>query len=152
VTLYDDGTKRVNMSTWDLCGRAIANLVKLPDDGELALQDWSNKGLYISSFLISQRDILDSLHRVLGTSDADWNVSYQPTQERYDEGKRELAAGQRTGFAKAMYARIFFPNGRGDYETGWGVDNEKLGIEKEDLDEATRRAVGMVAGGFGWKG
>jgi len=156
ITLYDEGKKRVNVSTWKLCGDALAKALSLPleklgaEEGP-ALADWANKGLYISSFLISQRDILDSLHRILGTSDADWTIEYQPAQERYEEGMKELADGKRTGFAKALYSKIYEENGRGDYETGHGVDNEKLGLAKEDLDAATKRAVGMVEGGFGWK-
>jgi hypothetical protein len=93
--------------------------------------------------------MLDSLHRVLGTTDADWEIEYQDVVERYEEGMKELAEGNRMGFAKAMYARTFYPEGRGDYETGYGLDNEKLGVRKEELDEATRRAVKLVMEGDG---
>lgn len=148
VTFYDDGLTNINTSTWKLCGDAIAALVSLSTDG---LNEFANEPLYVSSFLVSQRDVLDSLHRVLGTSDADWTINRQPASERYEEGKRELAGGNRVGFAKALYAAIFM-EGRGDYETEFGVDNGKLGLGREELDEATRRAVEMVEGGFGWKG
>ena len=72
VTMYGDGMKKVNVSTWDACGRAVAGLLSLPIiadgvAGSVALEKWKNEGVYISSFLVSQRDILDSLHRVLGT-------------------------------------------------------------------------------------
>lgn len=155
VVMYDQGEKRVNVSTWGFCGAAIAKLFSLPleSDGEgVSLKHFENKGLYVSSFLISQRDILESLHRVLGTKDADWKIEYQAVEERHKEGMGELADGNRLGFAKALYAKIFEKDGRGDYETGHGLDNEKLKLEKENLDEATKRAVGMVEGGFGWKG
>ncbi|KAF2825275.1 NAD(P)-binding protein [Ophiobolus disseminans] len=156
VTLLDEGRKKVNVSTWELCGKAMAKVLSLPiektNGGGLALQDWDNEGLYISSFLVSQREILDSLHRVLGTSDEDWTIRYQPGRERDAEGMKELGEGKMTGFAKALYAKIFEEGGRGDYETGQGIDNEKLGLEKEELDVATKRAVAMVEGGFGYRG
>jgi hypothetical protein len=142
VTLYDDGKKKINTSTWNLCGDAVAKIV----DG--GLDQWADKAVHISSFLVSQRDMLDSLHRVLGTTDEDWEISYQPCQERLDEGMKELQEGKREGYAKSMYVRVFFPDGRGDFETGNELDNGKLGLEKEDLDEATRRTVKMVEKGF----
>jgi hypothetical protein len=150
VTLYDEGTVKINTSTWKQCGAAVAALLSLPVEGSgnsgLALEKWKDEGLYVSSFLISQREMLDSLHRVLGTTDEDWTITKEPVKERHQKGLEQLQQGDRLGFAKAMYARLFFPNEGGDYETGFELDNEKLGLVKEDLDEATRRAVDMVGG------
>lgn len=151
VTLYDDGNVKINTSTWDLCGKAVASLLSLPvtgDDGRPALEDWKNDAVTISSFLVSQRDMLDSLNRVLGISDNDWTIAKQPVKERFQQGMQQLQEANRLGFAQAMYARLFFGDG-GDYETGHELDNGKLGLPKEDLDEATKRAVEMVKGGFG---
>lgn len=117
VTFYDDGETKITVSTWDQCGRAIAALLSLPVQHEgsgPALEDWKDKALTISSFEkggVSQRMMLDSLNRVLGTKDSDWQISKQPTQERYLEGLAEMGKGQMTGFAKSMYARMFYPNG-----------------------------------------
>lgn len=153
VTLYDEGNVKINTSTWGLCGKAVASLLSLPisgdGDGHPALEDWKNEGVTISSFLISQRDILDSLNRVLRISDADWTITKQPTKERFQQGLQQLQEGNRLGFAQAMYARLFFQGGGGDYETGYGLDNGKLRLPEEDLDEATKRAVEMVNNGFG---
>lgn len=145
VTLYDEGKKKINTSTFALCGDAVAAVL----EGDL--EEWKDKAVHVSSFLVSQRDMLDSLHRVLGTSDADWEISYQPVVERYEEGLAEMQKGERSGFAKAMYARVFFPESNGDFETGHGTDNGKLGLKKEDLDEATRRTVKMVEKGFSFQ-
>ncbi|KAL5117327.1 hypothetical protein ACEQ8H_004772 [Pleosporales sp. CAS-2024a] len=93
--------------------------------------------------------MLDSLHRVLNTTDADWQIKYQDTKTRYAEGLEELQQGNRMGFAKMLYAHSFDPNGRGDFETGYTLDNEKLGLHRESLDEATARTVKMIEKGFG---
>jgi hypothetical protein len=151
VTLYDDGNVKINTSTWNLCGKAVAALLSLPvsgGNGEPALEDWKNDAVTISSFLVSQRDMLDSLNRVLGTTDQDWTIKKQPAKERFQEGMQQLQEGNRLGFAQAMYARLFFGDG-GDYETGYGLDNGRLDLRNEDLDEATKHAVEMVNGGFG---
>ena len=92
--------------------------------------------------------MLDSLHRVLGTTDSDWTISHQNSKERHAQGWKELSEGNQMGFAKAIYSRNFYPDGTGEYEKRKGLDNEKLGLEREDVDEATRRTVEMVEGGF----
>lgn len=153
VTMYGDGMKKVNVSTWDACGRAVAGLLSLPvtaGDAKsgVALEKWKNEGVYISSFLISQRDILDSLHRVLGTKDENWTIKFEDVEKRFGDGMRELEEGKMLGFAKALYAGVWRSEGA-DYETKGGLDNVELGMEKEDLDGATKRAVEMAMGPMG---
>ncbi len=149
VTLFDDGNTRISVSTWQQCGRALAALLSLPESGASpSISQWKNKTLYIASFRVSQRDMLDSLHRVLGTTDKDWNITHEPTAQRYKDGINEMQKGAMTGYAKAMYSRCFFPNGDGDHESSRGLANDLLGLPKEDLDEATKRTVEMVESGW----
>ena len=149
VTFYDEGKTKCDISTWRQCGRALAALLSLPEEGvSPALADWKNKGLYISSFKISQRDMLDSIHRVTGSTDADWKIDYEPAEKRYKDGWKEMEQGSRMGFAKLMYARAFYPNGGAEFESTRGLANEALGLAKEDLDEATKRALDMLASGW----
>ena len=151
VTFFDDGETRINTSTWRQCGRAVAALLSLPVAGGAegpAVEQWKNKQLPLSSFRVSQRDMLDSLHRVLGTEDKDWEIRREDTKQRYKDGVEELKNGIFTGRAKAMYTRIFYPNGDGDYEASMGLVNDVLGLPKEELDDATKRAVEMVESGW----
>ena len=149
VTFFDDGETRINTSTWRQCGRALAALLSLPVTGaEPAIEQWKNKLLPFSSFRVSQRDMLDSLHRVLGTADKDWEIKREPTAQRYKDGIEEMQNGMFTGRAKAMYTRVFYPNGDGDFEASMGLENDVLGLPKEELDEATKRAVEMVESGW----
>ncbi|OCK85544.1 NAD(P)-binding protein [Lepidopterella palustris CBS 459.81] len=149
ITFYDDGKTRINVSTWRQCGRALAALLSLPEDGASpALSQWKNKPLYFDSFMVSQRDMLDSIHRVAGTTDTDWEISYEPSAKRYKDGLNEMKEGIRTGFVKALYARVFFPGGGGDFESTKGLANDLLGLPKEHLDEATKRALEMAESGW----
>ncbi|CAI7573370.1 unnamed protein product [Penicillium viridicatum] len=150
VTFFDDGTRTVSVSTWDQCGRALAALLSLPESGSTpALADFKNKEVPINSFRVSQRDMLDSLHRVLGTTDSDWEISHESVTKRLADGAEEFAKGVFTGFPKMLYASIFFPtNQESDFAGTIEVANDVLGLPKEDLDEATKRAVDMVAGGW----
>ncbi|KAL7942541.1 NAD(P)-binding protein [Trichoderma barbatum] len=154
VTFYDDGKTRINTSTWRQCGRAAAQLLSLKElpedenDQSPTLSQWRNKVLYISSFLASQRDMLDSLNRVLGTTDGDWEIDYEPTDVRYKRGLEIFKTGNIVGFGMAMYSRAFYPNGDGNYEAKHGLSNKMLGLPEEDFDEATKLSVEMDNGGL----
>jgi uncharacterized protein YbjT (DUF2867 family) len=148
VTFFDDGKTVVNTSTWEQCGRAVAALLSLPETGASpALADWKNEPVYIRSFQVSQREMLDSLHRVLGTTDADWTISYEPAAKRAQDGQAELANGVLTGVAKTMYAKYFMRSKAGELDFP-KLDNAVLGLPEESLDEATKRAVEMVESGW----
>ena len=152
VVFYDDGKTKISVSTWLQCGKAIAALLSLPElkrDSEFAVEDWKDKPVYISSWRVSQRDMLDSIHRVTGDSDGDWTIEYEATDKRYRDGQVELKNGDFKGFVKSMYARAFYPNGGGDFEVTRGLDNEKLGgLPRESLDEATARVLKMLDDGW----
>ncbi|KAJ5351546.1 hypothetical protein N7452_000520 [Penicillium brevicompactum] len=150
VTFFDDGRRVITVSTWDQCGRALASLLSLPESGATpSLAQFKNKDVLISSFRVSQRDMLDSIHRVLGTSDADWEITYETCQKRIADGAAEMADGKFTGFAKMLYGGGFLPsNEQSDFAGKMKLANEDLGLPVEDLDEATQRAVDMLAGGW----
>lgn len=149
VTFFDDGKRIVTVSTWLQCGRALAALLSLPGSGtKPSLADFKNGDCPIYSFRVSQRDMLDSLHRVLGTTDSDWEITYEPVEKRIEDGKKELAAGQFTGFAKSMYGGIFLASNQQSDFAAKGSANAILGLPQEDLDEATKRTVEMVESGW----
>ncbi|KAH7128973.1 CipA protein [Dactylonectria macrodidyma] len=152
VVLFDDGKKAVNTSTWPLCGRALAalaSLKKLPDDESdesVTLAHFQDRPAFVSSFKVSQNDILESIKRVTGTTDVDWSISHELTAERYSEGGKELQEGNPGGFYKQMYARVFYPSGDADYEP----DNQLLGLLDDDLDEATRAGIELAKAGYSY--
>ncbi|WQF83878.1 Putative NAD(P)-binding domain, NAD(P)-binding domain superfamily [Colletotrichum destructivum] len=143
VTLYDDGRKAIDISTWAQCGRAVASLLSqkiLPEDDNdrsTTISQFDNKTVFVSSFRVSQRDILDSVMRVTGTADSDWKLEHENSEKRYKDGVDELNQGKQDGFLKMLYARVFQPSGDADFES----DNDLLGLPVEDLDEATRKAL-----------
>ncbi len=162
LTLYDDGTTKVNLTTWEQCARAVAALLslkELPEDANdksPTVNTWRNKPLVVSSFLISQKDMFESWKRVSGDKDSDWTIEKEPSKERYQKGMEAMKSAQdpisaRMGAAMASFVRGFFPNGGGDYESTRGLDNAKLGLPEEDLDERTAVAKEMVEQGYAAK-
>ncbi|CAH0050641.1 unnamed protein product [Clonostachys solani] len=155
VTMIDDGKTRINTSTLKQCGRAIASLLslkELPNDASdtaPTISQWRNQPVYISSFLASQRDMLDSVHRALGTKDADWEIKYEPSESRYKKGLELLKSGSHLGFGICMYTRTFYPNGDGNFQDK--LSNEVLGLHEENIDDATVNAVKLVESGYSYR-
>ncbi|KAI9688836.1 MAG: hypothetical protein M1822_001193 [Bathelium mastoideum] len=147
VTFFDDGDFKITTSTWPQVGNAVAQILSLkvsaegPNDKGPYLEQFKNKFCYTNSFTISQKDMLDSVLRVTNAKLADWTVKHEPSKERYYAALEQMKGGDRVGFAKALYTRVFFPNGGGNFEETRGLQNGILGLPKEDLDEATKRAI-----------
>ena len=141
----------INPISWqvtDSCqvGRAVAALLSLPiqaegSNKEACLENFKNKVVFINSFTVNQKDMLESALRVTGTKEDDWTINKEPTQERYSSGIKEMKEGNRIGFAKMMYTRVFYPDGSGDFEHNKGTLNALLDLPKEDIDEATKIAI-----------
>ncbi|KAK2041236.1 NAD(P)-binding protein [Colletotrichum somersetense] len=153
ITFFDDGNIKVNTSTWAQCGRGLAaflSLKRLPNDEKDAsptVQSWANDVFYISSFLISQREMFESIKRVTETVDFDWDVKYENPEERWKAGHESLRLGDRSGFSRLMYARIFFSSNDGDVKNKYGLANEDLALPEEDLDNASDEAVRLLFSG-----
>jgi hypothetical protein len=127
-------------------GRAVAALLSLPikpegSNKEACLENFKNQVVYINSFTVSQKDMLESAFRVTGTKKDDWTISKEPAQDRYMSGIKEMKEGKRIGFAKMMYTRVFYPDGCGDFEHNKGTLNKVLNLPQEDIDEATKVAI-----------
>lgn len=138
VTFFDDGETKISTSTWPQVGRGAAGLMSLPGH---ELEKLKNKNVYLNSFTVSQKDMLDSVLRVTGGKIDDWSITKEPAKERYAAGVEAMQKGDRAGFARMMYTRVFYPDGNGDFETHKGTSNALLGLPKEDLDEATKAAI-----------
>ncbi len=98
----------------------------------------------MSSFLVSQKDMFESVKRVTATTDADWTIRNEDSGERFRAGREAMMKGHRVGFAQQLYSRVFFPSDPGNYESIRGLDNDLLGLPKEDIDEASRASIQMV--------
>lgn len=148
LTMYDDGNTKTSLSNLAQVGRAIAkvlSLKELPDDANdtsSTLSDFLNNSIYVKSFVLSQRDIFESVKRVTGTTDSDWTVTSESTKQRYEEGLAQVKKGNIGGFGKLLYARGFYPGDSNDLSPK--VHNDLLGLPIEDLDESTKAGVDLV--------
>ena len=146
LVMFDGGDVPFKVTTWPQCGLAVARLLSLPllpqdaADKSATLSAFRNSTVYVDSFRLTQRDMFDSVKRVTRTSDKDWTISREVSEQRFQEATAELQKHNFGQFTKMLYSRMYFPTGDGDYEA---VHNEVLGLPKEELDEATAIAVRM---------
>ena len=148
LILFGDGNEKIITTTWPQTGRAYATLLSLPilpenvNDEKPCLSHWNDKAAFISSFLLSQRDMFDSVLRVLCDKESDWIVSHEDAKERYQRGMQMLQGGDMDGFNIQLYTRMFYPTGEGDFTAK--LDTSLLGLPQENLDEATKVAIEMA--------
>ncbi|KAL8849418.1 MAG: hypothetical protein Q9221_005590 [Calogaya cf. arnoldii] len=150
LVLFDEGTQPIAVSTFPMVGRGVASLLSLPaakEDGKTCLEDYANKFCYVASFVVSQKDMLESVLRVTKTNMEDWTITKESSKERYEKGMTRLRSGDYTGLVQGMYSRNYFEDGSGNHSVTRGLDNEKLGLEKEDLDRFTEVAIKQAMGG-----
>lgn len=147
VTFYDEGETKISTSTWPQVGRAVAAMLSLPikaeagQDPQACLDVLRNNQVYVNSFTVSQRDMLDSVLRVTGSKEEKWEITKENTRERVDAAKKAIENGDRKAYVRVMYTRVFYPDGSGDFERNRGTLNAVLGLPREDIDEATKIAI-----------
>ncbi|KAL9130565.1 MAG: hypothetical protein Q9217_001278 [Psora testacea] len=148
--IYDDGTNAITATTVPQVGRAVARLLSLPVQASYSsssptLSDYKNKFVYITSFSVTQNDMLGAVQRATGTDMPDWTVAHTSVDQFIQNGRDKFAKGDRWGMINVMYG-CTFKRGLGDQFHGREVANEKLGLKEEDLDEVVRRVVKEVEG------
>jgi uncharacterized protein YbjT (DUF2867 family) len=144
ATLNNVGDAKFNTTTLGQVGRGVAALLSLPDE---KLNLYKNRPVYLRSFLISQRDILDSAIRATETKESDWEVRTQEPEDAIQASKEAVAAGNMMAFVGEFYTAHMQEGRGGNYEAKAAKDAEVLGLEKENLDEVVKRVVGELKAG-----
>ncbi|KAK3669668.1 hypothetical protein LTR78_010420 [Recurvomyces mirabilis] len=146
ATIYPDAGS-FNTSTMEMIGLAIARMLALPisnsEDKRSSLEYYANNFLYVSSFCVTQRQLLASVQKATGTKEAEWKVDESKTVKGWVEECRE---GLKKGDMKAGWGLTFaYYMGEGlggNYESKAREDRRVLGLPEEDLDEIVKGVVG----------
>jgi hypothetical protein len=148
ATLYDDGVVKFNTTTLKTVGRAVAAVLSLPVTESSAdkpsLSMYRNQFLYISSFHVSQRDLLDAVEKVTDTKDSDWKIEKKSAQAFIDEGHERVQKGDFYGTVNILYGSHFKEGLGGDFSSAKGTANAVFGLPEEDLVEETRTVVASL--------
>ncbi|KAJ5111475.1 hypothetical protein N7532_002010 [Penicillium argentinense] len=131
VTLIDDGTAVFTTTTLSTVGKALAAMLEHPDETE-------NKYVFISSFNVTQKDILGVVEKIDGQK---WTVKHTSSEEVIANGRRRLAAGDFAGIMDLTRGGAFGKPGLGDSRTHGQLWNDRIGLLKEDIENAVRDAL-----------
>ena len=135
-----------NTSTTAKVGLAVARFLtrgSRPDFG-FSPEAYRNKEIYVSSFLLTQEQLLASLQRVTKTAPEDWQITTRDVKEYIGEGTALMQQGEYLrGLFQVLFGCLYSPGFGGNYEEMLG--NKALGLPQEDLDEEVRKAVEALA-------
>ncbi|KAH6896603.1 hypothetical protein B0T10DRAFT_160661 [Thelonectria olida] len=136
ATLWNGGNTKFNTTTLKRVGEAVAGLLSLPEE-ELA--SYKNKPFYVSSFYITQREMLDSVQRVTGTNDDDWTIETKDIDQVGRESDEEIKKGNMMAMIPKFYSAHFRVGYGGDFNHK--LDLAKFGLPQEDIDEVVKGAL-----------
>jgi len=124
--IYDSGDEGISVTNMGTTAKAIESILNNPTATV-------NKYIYITSFTVSQNDILKSLEKTTGKT---WTVNKADTKEGEREGREKLAKGDFSGI-RGLLARLMYGGDTGGNFTSnpEGVANELLNLSSEDLDK-----------------
>ncbi|KAI7312806.1 hypothetical protein KC315_g11880 [Hortaea werneckii] len=145
AVLYPDA-RRFNMSTLDQVGLGIARVMSLPvqnaQDRRASLEYYANNFVYISSFHVTQRELLASARRATQTSAGDWVVDEEDTvREWIGRCQGMMAKGEMKGAMGLTFAYYLGKGLGGDYQAKALEDMKVLGLHEGDLDAVVKAEV-----------
>ncbi|KFA50423.1 hypothetical protein S40293_05237 [Stachybotrys chartarum IBT 40293] len=141
AVLYDGGNTKFVTTTLGRVGAAVAELLSLPEE---QLATYRNRPFYVSSFHVTQRELLEAVLRQTGTTEAEWTIETPSCEDVEQQWGDKLKQGDMGGFL-AMFPMLHFREGYGgDYQHK--VDNAKFGFAEEDLDQVVQGVVKQVEG------
>ncbi|KFZ18861.1 hypothetical protein V501_00979 [Pseudogymnoascus sp. VKM F-4519 (FW-2642)] len=132
-----DGGVKFNTSTLSKVGKSLAALLSLPDS---KLSAFKNDFVYFSSFLVSQRDVFDSVLSATCTKESDWAIESESPDKAADAAKEAIQQGNRMGNVDLLFATLSRVGYGGDYEAKV-IGNDFLGLEQEDFDKVVKDLV-----------
>lgn len=130
ATLIDGGTSVFTATTLWTIGRALVAILDHPEETR-------NQYIFVSSFNVSQRDILEVLEKV---DDQKWAVKHVTSEEVINNGKKRLAGGDFAGIMDLTRGGAFGKQALGD-ERPHGFWNDWLGLAKEDMEQIVREML-----------
>ncbi|RDW75792.1 hypothetical protein BP5796_06613 [Coleophoma crateriformis] len=137
--LYDEGTTELTTSTLAQVGRGVTKLLEMPVSN---LQQFKNNFVYISSFQVSQMDMLKAVQKATGAKGEDWEITRVPVDEAIAQGTDEMAKENRRGMIDVLYGSNFKPGIGGCFREK--SSNAILGLAEENFEETVAGVVESV--------
>jgi hypothetical protein len=134
ATLFDNGTGRFDSINITSLGTVVSGILTRPDE-------FQNRYVYISDFVISQNDIFEALLKTTKTTREDWSITYRTTDDLRKEGFEKIGKGNFIGALDLIFAAVFKAGIGSDFSATRKLDNEALGLKQADLVESTKAVL-----------
>ncbi|KAK4947885.1 hypothetical protein LTR10_013393 [Elasticomyces elasticus] len=144
ATLYTGAVTRFNTTTIAQVALAVVRFVRqlLQPEPNFRIEDYRDREVYIRSFLLTQKELLEAVQQATNTSADDWKVEMQDVQVYIRDGESLMGQGQfMRGLFQVLFGCLYSEGFGGDYESDKGVDNAVLGLPQEDLDLELGKAI-----------
>lgn len=133
ATIWDGGDVRFSTTNIAAVGKAVV--------GALANADRTkDRYIFTQSFCITQNQVLQALEKSTGKK---WEVKHVKSADMIKDGKEKMSKGDLSGIALLIMGCIL--NGDvdvgGNLEKSEGIDNELVGLPKEEDLQATVDAI-----------
>jgi hypothetical protein len=136
ATLIDEGQHAFSGTNLHKIGLALIASLQKPTETK-------NQYIYVSSFDISQKDILAEFEKITGEK---WTTKQVQSGDLIDSGRGKLQKGDFSGIADLIKGVAFGPLGDLRAADG-GLWNERLGLKNESLEETLKAVLaGKLAG------
>jgi len=134
--ILGDGKAKSSLSTMGRVAEAVVGILGAEEG--VYRDGMKGRVLMVQSFCVSQEEVLRVLERVVG---GEWKVEYRETGEFIRERKEAADAGSKEAIEDLVFALgVVDGNWEGKEDFAMGL----LGLEDEDLEEETRKALGVV--------
>jgi uncharacterized protein YbjT (DUF2867 family) len=142
ATLWQCADGKANTATIAHTGEALAAALSLP---EADLARYKNKAVYAPSWYLSQRELLEAVQRATGTTDAEWDIQSPDVTKVLEEAEVKISQGDGVAPYVKFFVTHFLEGHGGDFNDKVDAAEleklEKLGLHKEDLEQAIKAAL-----------
>jgi hypothetical protein len=96
----------------------------------------ANRAIFIASFTTTNNEVLAALEKASGKK---WDVVKVDSEKEIADGQEKRKNGDFMSSMAQNLCATWYTEGKGaDYEKSPGLDNEKLGLPLEDLEQVCR--------------
>ncbi|KAJ5546768.1 isoflavone reductase family protein [Penicillium frequentans] len=133
VTIYDSGDKPWSTSTLGTASAAVVKVLLKPEET-------TNRPIYVASFTVSQRQVLEALEKATGTT---WEVQRMSSEDALKKAA-ELDTKDYSDGLKLLVLMLLYADDKdrgANFEKDGLLCNKLLGLPEEDLTEVVNRVV-----------
>ncbi|KAJ7574648.1 hypothetical protein C8J56DRAFT_978813 [Mycena floridula] len=83
--------------------------------------------------------MLESVLRFTGKKESDWKIGHEATKTRFAAANEQVKGGDRRGWAKLQYSRLFYQDESGNFSkpgmgctTMFSVSRTKIGVKRAE--------------------